>query len=35
MKTAKEVDKALEIGAKKASFVANEVLARVRKKLGY
>ena len=35
MKNLSEVDKALEIGAKKASFVANEVLARVRKKLGY
>ena len=35
MENLSEVDKALEIGAKKASFVANEVLARVRKKLGY
>lgn len=30
-----EIDKALEIGAKKATLVANEVLSRVRKKLGY
>jgi tryptophanyl-tRNA synthetase len=30
-----EVDKALEIGAKKASAVADNVLARVRKKIGY
>ncbi|KAA1247644.1 tryptophan--tRNA ligase [Aquimarina sp. RZ0] len=30
-----EVDKALAIGAKKASEVANQVLARVRKKVGY
>ena len=35
MENLSEVDKALEIGAKKASFVANEVLATVRKKLGY
>ena len=35
MENLSEVDKALEIGAKKASFVANEVLSRVRKKLGY
>ena len=35
MENLSEVDKALEVGAKKASFVANEVLARVRKKLGY
>ena len=35
MENLSEVDKALEIGAKKASFVANDVLARVRKKLGY
>ena len=35
MENLSEVDKALEIGAKKASFLANEVLARVRKKLGY
>jgi tryptophanyl-tRNA synthetase len=35
MENLSEVDKALEIGAKKASFAANEVLARVRKKLGY
>ena len=35
MENLSEVDKALEIGAKKASFTANEVLARVRKKLGY
>lgn len=35
MENLSEVDKALEIGAKKASIVANGVLARVRKKLGY
>jgi tryptophanyl-tRNA synthetase len=30
-----EVDAALKLGAEKASLIANEVLARVRKKLGY
>lgn len=30
-----EIDAALEVGAKKAEAVANEVLQRVRKKLGY
>jgi len=30
-----EVEKALAIGAKKATVVANNVLNRVRKKLGY
>jgi len=30
-----EIDKALKIGAKKARLVANEVLARVREKIGY
>ena len=30
-----EIDSALNIGANKASKVANEVLERVRKKLGY
>ncbi len=30
-----EIDKALQIGAKKAQIVANEVLKRVRKKLGF
>lgn len=30
-----EVDKALQIGAEKATLVANEVLSRVRKVLGY
>ncbi len=30
-----EIDKALAIGAKKASDVANQVLARVREKIGY
>lgn len=30
-----EIDKALALGAKKASAVADEVLGRVRKKLGY
>ncbi|MDP4989048.1 MAG: tryptophan--tRNA ligase [Polaribacter sp.] len=31
----KEIDTALEIGAKKATIVANEVLKRVREKIGY
>ena len=31
----KEVEKALAVGAKKATVVANDVLGRVRKKLGY
>ena len=35
MENLEEVEKALEIGAKKASIIANEVLERVRKKLGY
>ena len=35
MENLEEVEKALEIGAKKASVIANEVLERVRKKLGY
>jgi len=35
MKNLKEIDDALEIGAKKAHFVADEVLERVRRKLGY
>ena len=35
IKNLDEVDKALAIGAKKATAVANEVLMRVRKKLGY
>ena len=30
-----EIDKALEIGAKKAKIVASEVLKRTRTKLGY
>jgi len=30
-----EIDKALQIGAEKASIVANEVLKRVREKVGY
>lgn len=30
-----EIDEALEIGAKKAALVANEVLKRVRNKIGY
>ena len=30
-----EVDKALAIGAEKATHVANDVIQRVRKKLGY
>jgi len=35
MENVSEIDSALEIGAEKASNVANEVLGRVRKKLGY
>ncbi len=35
MENLEEVEKALEIGAKKASVIANQVLERVRKKLGY
>ena len=35
MDNLEEIDKALEIGAKKAHIVADEVLERVRKKLGY
>jgi len=35
MNNLEEVDKALAIGAKKASSVANEVLSRVREKVGY
>lgn len=35
MANLEEVDKALAIGAEKASAVANEVLARVREKIGY
>ncbi len=35
MNNLNEVDKALEIGAKKAKIVADEVLKRVREKLGY
>jgi len=35
MENLEEVEKALEIGAKKASIIANEELERVRKKLGY
>ena len=34
MENLDEVDKALAVGAKKANAVANEVLKRVRKKLG-
>ena len=30
-----ELDKALSIGAKKAKLVADEVLSRVREKVGY
>jgi tryptophanyl-tRNA synthetase len=30
-----EIDKALEVGAEKARSVANTVLERVRKKIGY
>jgi tryptophanyl-tRNA synthetase len=35
MRNIEEIDKALAIGATKASIIANEVLQRVRKKLGY
>ncbi len=35
MQNLSEIDKALEIGSKKAHLVADEVLLRVRKKLGY
>ena len=35
MRNLEEIDKALAIGATKASIIANEVLLRVRKKLGY
>lgn len=35
MSNLNEIDKALTIGAKKATLVANEVLSRVRAKLGY
>ena len=35
MENLNEIDKALEIGAQKATKVADEVLSRVRKKLGY
>mgnify|MGYP001593980878 CR=1 FL=1 len=35
MENLEEIDKALAIGATKASIIANEVLQRVRKKLGY
>lgn len=35
MENLHEIDKALEIGAAKASVIANDVLKRVRKKIGY
>lgn len=35
MSNRKEIDNALEIGAQKAGEIANDVLARVRKKIGY
>ena len=35
MNNLNEIDKALEIGAQKAQKVANDVLQRVRTKLGY
>jgi tryptophanyl-tRNA synthetase len=35
MSHTEEIDEALAVGAKKAALVANEVLARVRKKIGY
>ena len=35
MSHTEEIDEALAVGAKKAALVVNEVLARVRKKIGY
>ena len=35
MENLDEIDRALEIGAKKATKVANDVLSRVRERLGY
>jgi tryptophanyl-tRNA synthetase len=35
MENKEEIDKALAVGAKKATAVANDVLARVRAKIGY
>ena len=35
MNNLEEVDKALAVGASKAKVVANEVLSRVREKVGY
>jgi tryptophanyl-tRNA synthetase len=35
MENKNEIDEALKIGAKKATLVANDVLKRVRKKVGY
>jgi tryptophanyl-tRNA synthetase len=35
MDNLEEIDSALDIGANKAKLVANEVIGRVRKKLGY
>ena len=35
MNNLEEVDKALALGAEKAKLVANDVLKRVRKKVGY
>ena len=35
MENLNEIDKALEIGAAKATNIANDVLSRVRLKLGY
>jgi tryptophanyl-tRNA synthetase len=35
MENLNEIDKALEIGAKKAKVVASDVLKRVRAKIGY
>jgi tryptophanyl-tRNA synthetase len=35
MENKNEIDEALKIGAEKATLVANDVLKRVRKKVGY
>jgi tryptophanyl-tRNA synthetase len=35
MENKDEIEKALAVGAKKATAVANDVLARVRAKIGY
>lgn len=35
MENKEEIDKALAVGAKKATVVANDVIERVRAKIGY